>query len=129
MISCCVSLFERYETSHENDGVSVEFADLEAFEVAYREIRDILRRPPNSQRDTSSYTYGRRLRNGDGAGCDSQTFDFIPAVWLLRRREGRAKPRHPQIFRQQRLAWRRGPDTPVPSAVAAGSRAVGRLWP
>ena len=42
VISCCVSLFERYETSHENDGVSVEFADLEAFEVAYREIHNIL---------------------------------------------------------------------------------------
>ena len=42
---------------------------------------------------------------------------------------GGPKSPHPQIFRQQRLAWRRGPDTSVPSAFAAGSRAVGRLWP
>ena len=34
----------------------------------------------------------------------------------------RAKPPHPQIFRQERPAWRLGPDTPVPSALAAGSR-------
>ena len=45
------------------------------------------------------------------------------------RRAGQTAPPPPQIFRQQRLAWRRGPDTPVPSALAAGSRAVDRLWP
>ena len=34
-------------------------------------------------------------------------------MWLLRRREGRAKPPHPQIFRQQRrFSLRNAPERP-----------------
>ena len=73
-------------------------------------------RPANSQRGTSSYTWDEPSTSS--LQCGSCGDD-----------EGRAKPPHPQIFRQQCPAWRRGPDTPVPSALAAGSRAVGQLWP